>query len=196
MRWIDKFRKSAAGAPEEQPGAATNAQTPGVSPPDQKKDSLSEELPGENPDPEGEFYGQGDMAQTGKRQPILDYTPCQWMAQQLMQNEQGAPQGAIAQTREGQMLVSCEVCRSCEWEKGCYGYDDDGEEKIQERRVLKQAAVASGLGIDPAMPDILVAEKVARLKLASEEETVAHLRKCGYTVAGAEYILSMSKRLG
>jgi len=202
--WHHQFRKKAAFPPEEQAGAATkgitaprggNSTPPvGAQPQEQPKaDSIADELPGENEDEQGEFYGQGDMAQNGQKQPVLDFTPCQWMAGRVTDGEVEASPDAVVQTASGATLVSCELCRQCEWEKGCYGLDDDEAEKIEERKTLKMAAMSRGLGVDPAMPELLVAEKIARLKFAHEEDADRFLRSRGYTAAGAEYIIRLSK---
>ena len=200
--WHHRFRKKAAFAPEEQVGAATKGTlappqggpSPGQQPQEQPKgDSIADELPGENEDEQGEFYGQGDMAQNGQKQPVFDFTPCQWMAGRVMDGEVEAAPDAVVQTATGMTLVSCELCRNCEWEKGCYGLDDDAGEKIEERNGLKQAAMARGLGVDPAMPELLVAEKIARLKFAREDDALRFLKGRGYTMDGAEYILRLSK---
>jgi len=200
--WHSRFSKKAAFPPEEQVGAATKGiaaprqqgaatgQQPQETP---KQDSVADELPGENEDEQAEFYGQGDMAQSGKKQTVYDFTPCQWMAGKVQDGEIEATPDSVVQTTSGTVLVSCELCRQCEWEKGCYGLDDDDAEKIEERKGLKMAAMAAGLGIDPAMPELLVAEKVARLKFANEVDAERFLRRRGYTQTGAEYIIRLSK---
>ena len=194
--------KKGAFPPEEQVSAATNANVakkPGTLPAGQqpqdspKQDSIADELPGENEDEQGEFYGQGDMAQNGQKQPIFDFTPCQWMAGRVTDGEVPGEPDQIVQTPSGAVLVSCELCRTCEWEKGCYGFDEDEEEKVEERKTLKMAAMTRGLGVDPAMPELLVAEKIARLKFAREEDAHRFLRSRGFSNTGAEYVLRLSK---
>jgi len=202
--WHSRFSKKAAFPPEEQVGAATKGITaprggnstppPGAQPQEQPKaDSVADELPGENEDEQGEFYGQGDLAQNGQKQPILDFTPCQWMAGRVVDGEIEAQPDAIVQTPSGTTLVSCELCRTCEWEKGCYGLDEDEAERIEDRTKRKMAAMSQGLGVDPAMPELLVAEKVARLKFSNEVDAERFLRRRGYTQTGAEYIIRLSK---
>jgi len=200
--WHQHFIKQGAFPPEEQVSAATNANAPrkpgtlpaGQQPQDApKQDSIADELPGENEDEQGEFFGQGDMAQNGQKQPIFDFTPCQWMAGKVTDGEIPGEPDQVVQVPSGAVLVSCELCRTCEWEKGCYGFDEDEAEKVEERKTLKMAAMSRNLGVDVAMPELLVAEKVARLKFAREEDADRFLRSRGYTAAGAEYIIRLSK---
>lgn len=154
-----------------------------------KRDSLSDEMPGENPDEQtGQFNGQGDYAQRGEKQPILDFTPCQWGAQQIQElaesgdPEQQIPQFAVAQTAEGDVLVSLEVCRKCEFEQGCYGLTDEHE----ENRLAKKQAT----GITVEMPEILVAEKIARLNM-KEDDARAFLVKRGFSAMATMGIMRL-----
>lgn len=178
------------GGSEQGPTTDARQRAEAVKPELQKKrDSVGDEMPGENPDEnEGQFNGQGDYAQRGEKQPILDYTPCKWGAQQLQElAESGAaeeqiPQMAIAQTAEGDILVSLEVCRQCEFEQGCYGLTDEHEEN---RLAKKQAS-----GITPEMPEILVAEKIARLRM-KEDDARMFLVKRGFSAPAAMGIMRL-----
>lgn len=204
MTWAKRFRKAAAStAPEEQPGppntgvpgpkgSPASAQAPAQ---DQRQDSTADELPGENPDPDGEFFGPGDMSQQGMKQPILDYTLCKWMGTQILSGGGPAPQAAVAQTREGDILVSLEVCHSCEHEPGCYGMDEDQQEKRVALKEAMQKRAELVRGIDPAFSDAAVAGNLKMLKVASPRDGLDLLMSKGYTVNGASRIFELSKRL-
>jgi len=184
---VKPFRKLGAGdfPPEEQVsavvgGAGGAAQRPQRTGPQvqEQHQSPADEMPGENPAPEGTFHGQGDYSRRGEKQPILDYTVCSWKAQQIEAEKEPVPQSAIAVTREGEHLVSVtDICNACEFQPGCYGLSDAQEE---DRLLNKQ-----GSGISPDMPEHLVLEKLARLDLPNEEQVITHMIKSGFSVHAA-----------
>lgn len=151
--------------PEERVSATSGGGEPSAPQLQNKQDSLSDEMPGENPEQaQSEFSGPGDYSSRGEKQPILDYTPCRWMAQQLMESGEALPQGAIAETPEGEQLVSVSICHGCMHEGSCYGLTDSQND---DRLINKESALrAHGFSAD--MPEHLVAEKIARMKLADD----------------------------
>lgn len=174
--------------PEERVSATTGGGEPSSPQLQTKTDSVADEMPGENPDsPHGEFEGQGDYSRRGEKQPILDYTPCSWMAQQLMASGEPLPQGAVAETREGEVLVSVSVCHECEFEGGCYGMTPEQEEG---RMANKTAS-----GITREMPEILVAEKLARMKLGADQQLALLIGK-GFTGGAAAGIMRLAEGIG
>lgn len=176
--------------PEERTSATTGGGEPGVNQPQIKQDSVADEMPGENPDMiESEFSGPGDYSSQNLKQPLLDLTPCNWMAQQVLSGEfdgEGLPQDAVAESRDGTMLVSVSLCHMCDFEKTCYGLSDAQD----ENRIRNKVAAVS-----PEMPEILVAERLLRRKLASDQDAARLLVSSGFSPQAAGGVLRLMEGL-